>query len=528
MGLSQFPLTMILVCLALAAPAAWPGLLGEGLFQAALLIHALLFLLCWIVPWERLPPVATLSIPLGDMVAIVLSRNGALDYLPGLGILLIFPVIWLAASGRFPTSTVLASFLVPLGMGLVPLLRAPAEATATQLTSTVLLALMLLAVASAVRFVTATMALQQRKLERKDTDLRRLLESSERRESLLKTILDTIDVGVSAVDTTGSVTLRNHQQEIFDRTGVSGDHLAVDGPGAPLYGQDRKTRLPADKVPVVRATKGETFADYLVWIGDGAGARALSTAARAVNDEAGDFAGAVVASNDVTSLVEAITAKDEVIATVSHELRTPLTSVLGNLEFALSEKDPEVSAHYVEIAHRNAERLMELVADLLLSSSAAMTVHPRETDIAGLIDSVVGSVAPQAAAAGIEIKTDVPAPLWTHTDPLRMSQVLDNLLSNAIKYTSTGGMVAVRARTEGGQLRLDVRDTGVGMSPPDAARVFDRFFRTSSARTSAIPGTGLGLSIAKAIVEGHHGRISCVSAPGKGSTFSVSLPHIAS
>ncbi|WP_181036460.1 cell wall metabolism sensor histidine kinase WalK [Arthrobacter sp. B1805] len=521
MVLVQLPLTVIIGCVALAVPAAWPGLLGEGLFQVSLLVHSLLFVACWVVPWKRLPSVATLSIPAGNVVALALSRLGAAEFLPGLSVLLIFPVIWLAASGRFPRLIMLISFVVPLVLGLVPLLLGSLKVTATQITTTVLVALMLLAVALTVRFVTATLFLQQRKLERKDAELLQLLESSEKSEKLLKAVLDTIDVGVMVVDATGQIVLRNRQQKVFEESVPGSD---VNGRSLVLYGQDRRTLLPMDRMPATRAIRGETFADYYVWAGEGKGALALSTAARSMNAESGEFAGAVVAYSDVTSLVEAVTAKDDIIAMVSHELRAPLTSILGNLELAQEAHELQEVSHHVNIAHRSAERLTEMVSDLLLSTSAAMTTHPRTMDIAGLIDSVIVSASLQAAEAGVKISTDVPSPLWTYADPLRMSQVLDNLLSNAIKYTAEGGAIAVEARTEDGQLTLSVRDTGVGMSPLDAERVFEKFFRTRSARASSVPGTGLGLSITRAIIEGHQGEIFCTSEPGHGSTFTVRLP----
>ncbi|MHA7285921.1 sensor histidine kinase [Arthrobacter sp. MDT3-44] len=524
MALVQLPLTVIIGCVALSAPVAWPGLLREPLFQLSLVVHAVLFLLCWLIPWERLPAVATLSIPIGDVFAVILSRTGAVEFLPGLSVLMIFPVIWLAASGRFPKSAVAGSFLIPLVMGAVPLLVGSAQATATKVTTTVLVALMLFAVAFTVRFVTATLFLQQRKLERKDEELQRLLDSSKENENLLKTILDTINVGVTAVDATGRVILSNRQQDVFARSASGTDQDGTGNPGLVLYGQDRTFLLPEDRTPMARAMRGETFADYHVWVGNGRTARALSTAARSISAGPGTSAGAVIAYTDVTSLVETVAAKDEVIATVSHELRSPLTSIVGNLELAQDATDLQAASHYVDTASRAADRLTELVSDLLLSNSAAMTVHPRETDIAGLVDSVISSVSSRAAAAGIAIRTEVPAPLWVHADPLRMGQVLDNLLTNAIKYSPDGGVVVVKARTKDGQLELVVEDTGMGMSPQDAARVFDRFFRTESARDSTIPGTGLGLSITRAIVEGHGGKIVCRSEVGRGTTFMVNVP----
>jgi signal transduction histidine kinase len=114
--------------------------------------------------------------------------------------------------------------------------------------------------------------------------------------------------------------------------------------------------------------------------------------------------------------------------------------------------------------------------------------------------------------------------MWAHTDPLRITQVLENLLSNAIKYSPEGGAITVVARPEADRVVLSVTDTGTGMSPEDTAKVFDKFFRTRSARESTVPGTGLGLSITKAIVEGHGGTISCSSQHGRGTTFTITLP----
>ncbi len=524
-GLCQLPLTIILLGIVLAAPTVWPGLLGIGWFQVGLILHAVLFASCWVVPWERLPQAAPLIIPAGDLVAIAISRNSGIEILPGLGALAVYPVIWLAASGILGWLAILLSFVGPLVIVAFPLLAKFPDVTAAESSATVFFPLTVLSVALAVRFATANVALQQRQLMKKDAVLRELLRSSNERERLLHTVLDTVDVGVVAVDADGNTILTNHQQNRFHQLGRSDGSEAGES-ALTLFGQDQRTVLPDARRPVRRAVDGETFADYLIWIGQGNDQRALSTAARAMKTDSGDFGGAVIASSDVTGLVEAIAAKDELIANVSHELRTPLTSILGNLELAL-DSDDEVAqrtASYLNIAHNNAERLLELVSDLLLSASAALSIHPRRTDIAGLVESSVGSMTPQTRAAGITVHTDVPAPLWAHTDPLRITQVLENLLSNAIKYSPEGGVITVEAHSAADQVILAVKDTGTGMSAEDASKVFDKFFRTRSARESTVPGTGLGLSITKAIVEGHGGTISCASEPGRGTTFTVTLP----
>jgi signal transduction histidine kinase len=109
-------------------------------------------------------------------------------------------------------------------------------------------------------------------------------------------------------------------------------------------------------------------------------------------------------------------------------------------------------------------------------------------------------------------------------DPNRIDQVLNNLLSNAIKYSPGGGTITISAWRGPTELGFDVRDNGMGMSEEDTARIFTKFFRSGEVRRSAIPGVGLGMSIAREIVEGHGGDISCISVPGSGTTFTVTLP----
>lgn len=290
--------------------------------------------------------------------------------------------------------------------------------------------------------------------------------------------------------------------------------------------QDKVTPLPADKRPIRRAVAGETFADYLVWIGEGSAQRAVSTAARIIKNDDGGFSGAVVVYSDVTGLVEALTAKEELISNVSHEFRSPLMSVLGNVDLVLEETDGLSSdgVHRLEVVQRNAERLLSLVSDLLVSASTVLAVHPRRTDLAGLIETTIGSAQAQADATNVSLSADVPVPLWAHADPLRIGQALDNLVSNAIKYSPNGGAVTVRASSNDRWVELQVQDTGMGISEEESARIFTRFFRTQAARKAEIPGVGLGLSITKTIVERHGGKISCASTPGAGTTFTVTLP----
>lgn len=373
----------------------------------------------------------------------------------------------------------------------------------------------------------ALLTLMIRRIESNEAELQALLADSRERGQLLDAILDTVDVGIVAVDADGRRLLTNSWQALLEASAAPPSGLRVPEEGQlALMGQDKMTPLPLDRRPLRRALDGESFADYLVCFGGEPGSRVVSTAARALKNDDGGFGGAVVVFNEVTGMADALAAKDDVVSTVSHEFRTPLTSIIGNLDLVLADMEdlPAPAVRRIEVAQRNAERLLALVSDLLMSATSAVHLHPRRTDLAGLVEATLNSAQAHAQSSLVSLSTDVPAPLWAHVDPLRIGQALDNLVSNAIKYSPGGGSVRVSASTEDGRIRLHVQDTGMGMTAADAERVFTRFFRSPAVREGAIPGAGLGLSITKAIVERHGGTISLSTWPGRGSTFTVELP----
>lgn len=524
-ALCQLPLTLVVAALAVATPFAWPTLLQNPLYAAGIAVHAALFAACFLVPWERLPHRPYLLIPVLDFLAIGLLRNGAAPLLPGLAVLVVFPVIWLSASGMLARSSLVLSFLGPMSIMLPPVIGRFPHLTASDVTTVFLFPLMMLAVSLAIRFASMNLRLQQKELADKDLELRRLLAQSREREKLLETVLDATDVGIAAVDNSGHFLVSNLRQRNFRRdTGAADD--ALPGQGHQLiFGPDRRTLLPPDRRPISRAMAGESFADYLVWAGEGPEQRAVSTAARPLVGEDGSLTGAVVVYNDVTGWVEALAANQELVSNVSHEFKTPLNSIIGNVDLVLDDAAlPPQVARRLEVVERNAERLLALVSDLTASASTALNVHPKRTDLASLVETTVGSAQAQAEQAHIELTTNVPSPLWAYADPIRIGQALDNLVSNAIKYSPDGGRVSISAQAGNEWVQLSVSDTGMGMSSEDRSQLFRRFFRSEAARDAAIPGAGLGLSITKMIVERHGGTITCVSGRGEGSTFTLTLP----
>jgi signal transduction histidine kinase len=226
---------------------------------------------------------------------------------------------------------------------------------------------------------------------------------------------------------------------------------------------------------------------------------------------------------------EANRLKTEFVSMVTHELRTPLTSIQGYAELML--EDEQISGEEREslaIVKKNADRLLGLINDLLdLSRMEAgrLDLHRTSLDLARLIPEVVGSLRPLIEAKRQRLRLDVGEALptvWADQD--RVTQILTNLISNAHKYTLAEGNITVAARRDNGFVRVDVSDTGIGLSPEDQAQLFTKFFRAHDRSPQAGGGTGLGLVITRFLVELHGGRITVSSSPGQGSTFSFSLP----
>ncbi|MHC6593143.1 sensor histidine kinase [Arthrobacter sp. C152] len=522
-AMSQMPLFVTTLLTAFLMWAFFTETMDNPLFVAFLVSQLVLMGLCYLIPWDRLPYTSFLAIPILDFVSIALGREGGQESLTGISLLAVFPVIWLCASGFYPRTALWFSFLAPLAIIWVPLLL-KGHYTPQDFARSLLLPVMMLGIGVSVSVLTLSMMRQQRQLEEKDDQLRANLGTSKRQEELLNTVLETVHLGVLAVDADGHDILMNRKQRANHELARPKDIADPNESQLLVFGPDRTTPIPVQERPVRRAVLGETFTDYLVWLGEGKEQRALVTTARAMKDGDGNFAGSVIVFSDVTDLVNALAAKDDFVSSVSHEFRTPLTSILGYVEILLGDGPDEPQRDMLEIIRRNSERLLTLVSDLLSSRNGQLIVTPYTVDVADLVRASVSSAIPRAAAAGVELDARTPERLEANVDSARISQVLDNLVSNAIKYSPDGGRVVVSLAREDGYLACRVSDTGMGMTPEDASEVFAKFFRTSSVRRTAIPGVGLGLPISKAIVEAHGGTIDVESVLGEGTTFTFRVP----
>ncbi|MBE9177256.1 PAS domain S-box protein [Oculatella sp. LEGE 06141] len=397
----------------------------------------------------------------------------------------------------------------------------------------------------------------------------------------LKVLLNTVNAGIVACNAAGILTLFN--QAARDLHGLSEQPIPLEEwtQYYNLYRPDGKTPLPSDQIPLIRAWQGErVYNQEIVIVSQQGVARTLLTSGQAIVDAQGEKLGAVAVMHDIsdckraeeqvqqlnaeleqrvierTAQLEAANrAKDEFLATLSHELRTPLNAILGWAQLLRSRKLDEQTRHKaLETIERNAKSQAQLVNDILDVSRiirGKVRLNLRSFSLVAAIEAALDSVRPAATAKGIHIESAYDqAALSVLGDADRLQQVFWNLLSNAIKFTPEGGKVSVHlervenrvvaAAHGSGQaqsvvagshdatveyVRIEISDTGQGISPEFLPHVFDRFRQADGSISRAHNGLGLGLAIVRHLVELHGGTVQAHSpGEGQGATFSVILP----
>ncbi len=242
----------------------------------------------------------------------------------------------------------------------------------------------------------------------------------------------------------------------------------------------------------------------------------------------GEFGALADAFNRMSSdLEQTQRMRRDLTADIAHELRSPLTNIRGYLEAVADNLIP--SSEALPLLEEETSMLAHLIEDLqvlALAEAGALELKLSEVNVSAVTELAVKRIEPLAREKGITLASDIPAsiPLVT-ADSKRVTQVLSNLLSNALTHTESGGSIRVGLACHEAMVCISVTDSGIGIPEREISRVFDRFYRVDRSRSRSTGGSGLGLTIAKYLVEAHGGTIHAESIPGKGSTFSFTIPH---
>jgi signal transduction histidine kinase len=237
----------------------------------------------------------------------------------------------------------------------------------------------------------------------------------------------------------------------------------------------------------------------------------------------------VVVFRDATARHELARMKDQFISTMTHELRTPLTAINGSLGLLAGGMFGQLAPkgqHMLEVALKNAQRLMRLINEILdyeRLRAGHVTLELKPTQVQMLAQTTVDSLVSLAEQKGIRLAVDAPEEIVL-LDPDRIQQVLTNLIGNALKFSPADSTVTVKVEREGAEVAFAVIDQGRGIPPEKVGRIFERFEQVAVSDAKEKGGTGLGLAISQAIVTQHRGRIWVESVVDQGSAFRFVLP----
>lgn len=347
--------------------------------------------------------------------------------------------------------------------------------------------------------------------------------------ALLRDILESVNHGILTLDPAGRVAMMNRN---------AGSMLGVDA--ADVAGRGYREVFGPEAVRVFDGVVEEARAQGwamdkpLVRRNDQGIELTLGVSGSVLADAGGRPAGVIVICRDMTASkeLERLRAldsmKSQFVSNVSHELRTPLTSIKAYTDALTGMVEGEMQQKFLKVIDEESDRLLGMIEDLLNVSrieSGKFRLQWEAVDVREVVQSILAISKVQSDRHRIVVDVEASVPPSVPMDKNKIKEVLINLVNNAIKYSPEGGEVRLSARREEGNLRFDVSDHGLGLSPENQKKLFQMFFRTEQVQAMQIRGTGLGLAITKGIVEAHGGVIRVHSeGEGKGSTFSAVLP----
>ena len=477
-----------------------------------------------LLPWERWVRRLLLILAVADIVGVAMVLTALQPYLPVVGILVIFPVLWLAFGfSRRVIPLAVAGALFVSVFPFVTIRGLPQ--TPLDWLNVVTMPLLITGVALLVSVAAEELRSRRRQLDSAFDAQRAALREARDTEAIARGILQTVNAGVAFFDAHGRLDIAN---DLAARDAAMIGFRLDQEPfsGVRMYEHDRVTTIPAQEQPIPRALRGEPGEQHFAWIGPLGQQSAILTSTSPVRRDTGEMLGTVIVMYDVTDLAEAVEIREEFLRTVVHELRTPLTAAVGYLD--LLEEDPELPSRLagpLDTVRRGMERLTMRIAELMAASDDGVDLQRVRVDIGHLVEKGVDRLEPAARGRVVRFGTDGIG-LESDVDPRRLAQAIGELLTNAMKFGADDMPVIVRVSAHEHHIEIQVSDNGPGMTRAERARAFDSFYRTPRARTQAIQGFGLGLHIVRNILRAHGGDIELRSSVGVGTTAVMTLPRV--
>ena len=353
-----------------------------------------------------------------------------------------------------------------------------------------------------------------------------------RQKDTLQVIVDSVSAGIAMTNTEGRVTFTNKGwKELFENRydGSKGNDETMD------FMHDMKSYIKDAELVIPELTRllkdfEETCTMELEQLKPLH--RYITLYSAPCIGENSRVFGRIFVCSDISHEKEVDILKSELISTVSHELRTPMSSILGFSELLLTRSlKPERIKEYIEIIHKEAQRLTNLISDFLdiqKMESGKQIFNKENIEINNImvdVDELFQNIAENHRLVFNMNGTDTSIVLC---DFDKIKQVMSNLLSNAIKYSPDGGEISVDVSVENDFMRIGIRDQGLGIPEEAKDKLFSKFYRVDNDDRRKIGGTGLGLAVCKEIISAHGGKIWAESIHGQGSTFYFTLPLVKS